>query len=301
MSTTLPTPPAVGESATDPFRFGWRYVTTTGPDGQSRTEMVPLTLEEALHPREEDRYMITDAHDMDRVYLRSVFTLRLADTPGAVVLSDCRVAWDAEGTYAHGPDVAVVFNVAERQNWATFNVVHEETRPALIVEIVSPSTRTNDVADKVREYAEVGVPRYVIVDVDENGSRSLSFVHYQLPAGGGEYEEVPVSANGRVWLPEVKLWLVVDGGRVACFDPRGRRLGDYTEVTRAKEAAEERAEAAAERVAAAEQAITAEVEARMADTRARREAERRAAEAEARLKEMAAELDRLRAGDAGRP
>ena len=197
--------------------------------------------------------------------------------------------------YAHGPDLAVIFNVRERQNWATFNVIAEGTRPALIVEITSPSTRVNDVEDKVREYAEVAVPRYVIVDADEsNGTRTISFIHYQLTAGATRYEQVSVSANGRVWLPEVRLWLGAENGRVVCFDARGQRLDNYVESMRARNAAEERAEAAAQLAEVAEQAITAEVEARMADIKARKEAEHRAAEeatAHRAAEQVAAEKD----------
>jgi colicin import membrane protein len=308
MSATFPLPDAAAERL-DPFRYGWRYVTTPGPDGKPTTEMVPLTLEQALHPAEEDKYMISDAHARDCRYLADAFETQLVDTPRAVVLFDMRVAWDAEGTYAHGPDVSVVFNVRERKDWRTFNVVEEGTRPALIIEVTSESTRVNDVKEKLREYAEVGVRRYVIVDADEEGAeRRLAFRHYQLPPGATAYDEVPVSANGRVWLPEVRLWLGTEAGRIVCIDDRGNRIGDHAEVSRAKAEAERRALAAAQRAeiaelraAEAEQTVAAEVEARMADALARREAERRAAEAEKiaaeqteRLKQLEAELQRLR-------
>src|SRR6266498_817186 len=102
MSATLPEPPVASEKL-DPFRYGWRYVTRKNLDGKSKVEMIPLTLEDALHPQEEDRYMITDAHTRDTIYLRDVFEAQLADRAGTVVLHDCRVAWSADGKYAHGP------------------------------------------------------------------------------------------------------------------------------------------------------------------------------------------------------
>jgi colicin import membrane protein len=311
MSATLPLPSAAAERL-DPFRYGWRYVRQTGPDGKPDTVMVPLTLEDALHPREEDRYMVSYAHIRDLFYLRGAFETKLVGTPGAVVLADMRVAWDADGRYAHGPDVAVVFNVREQRDWSTFNVVAEGTRPALIVEITSESTRSNDLVKKVREYAGVGVPRYVIVDADEAGpSRNISLLHYQLPPGDTNYERIPASANGRVWLPEVRLWLAAEAGRIVCIDDRGRRVEDFALNVQAREQAEREAANAKRHAADVSEALTKEVEARMADTVARLEAERRLneeaaarktaehreAEKDERLKQLEAELQRLR-GDA---
>ena len=264
--------------------------------------MVPLSLEEALHPQEEDHYTVSNLHTRDRNYLRNVFSSRIAPIQGAFVVADRRIAWDAEGTYAHGPDVAVIFNVSERKLWSTFNVVEEGTRPALIIEVTSWSTRENDVEKKVVEYAEAGVARYVIVDADEsNGTRTISFIHYQLPDGASEYEELPISANGRVWLPEVKLWLGEEQGLVACYDPRGRKIPNYVELDRAVMELDARSEAAEARAEAAEQAITTEVEARMADIQARKAAERLAAEKVALVAQLQAEIERLRGGNSAEP
>jgi hypothetical protein len=38
----------------DPLRFGWRYVTLKQSDGSESMELVPLTLEDALHPEDGD-------------------------------------------------------------------------------------------------------------------------------------------------------------------------------------------------------------------------------------------------------
>lgn len=308
MSATLPLPDTAADRL-DPFRYGWRYVHQTGPNGKPDTVMVPLSLEDALHPREEDRYMVSHAHNRDLFYLRGAFEAKLTGTPGAVVLADMRVAWDADGRYAHGPDVAVVFNVRECPDWSTFNVVEEGTRPGLIVEITSESTRSNDLVRKVREYAGVGVPRYVIVDADEAGpARSLTFLHYHLPSGETAYERVPVSGNGRVWLPEVRLWLAAESGRVACIDERGRRIEDFASNVQGRDRAEREAADAKRQAADVSEALTREVEARMADTMARLDAERKlkeeatarlaaehlAVEQADRLRQLEAELQRLR-------
>ena len=50
-------------------------------------------------------------------------------------------------------------------DWATLDVAAEGARPALVVEVTSPSTRENDLGTKPDFYHRAGVPLYVIADV----------------------------------------------------------------------------------------------------------------------------------------
>ena len=61
----------------DPYRYGWRYLRRSLPDGSVVTEQVPLTLEDVLHPEEGDQVMHSDAHQRRCVYLYNVFRARL--------------------------------------------------------------------------------------------------------------------------------------------------------------------------------------------------------------------------------
>ena len=64
--------------------------------------------------------------------------------PTALVLGDCKVLWP-DGVH-HSPDVAVYLGVREVQDYySQFDVAAEGVRPRLIIEIVSPNTRENDV------------------------------------------------------------------------------------------------------------------------------------------------------------
>ena len=265
----------------DRFAYGWRYVQEILPDGTEKWSQVPLTLEDVLHPQEEDFRLLNDPHWQDCFYLGGAFKAALAETPGAHVLGDCRVAWDEAGEYAHGPDIAVIFNVRAYQRWSTFNVVHEGTRPALIVEVTSPSTRSTDLVDKKREYAEEGVPHYIVADARERqGIRRVKFIDYHLPPGGDIYEEKELGESGRIWLDEVNLWLGFESGKLACYDTAGNRIGNYVEVTQAL-ADETRARTTAERKAATAKRQAAQAERQAAkETKARAEAERKRAVAE---------------------
>src|SRR5205807_701111 len=115
-------------------------------------------------------------------------------------------------------------------------VAREGTRPALVVEMVSPDTRENDVTHKVRLYHRAGVPDYVIIDQQrEGGPRRL--LHYRhAPAG---YEEVPPDAQGRVPLAAVGLLLGLRDNALVCHDAAtGEELREYAQEFRAREQAE---------------------------------------------------------------
>ncbi|MEO6808257.1 MAG: Uma2 family endonuclease [Isosphaeraceae bacterium] len=281
MSTTSQ-PPArpLAPPEADPFRYGWRLVKTTLPDGTKGFDQVPLTLEDVLHPEEGDFIIQTPKHVADWVYLNQVFQARLADNPDAVVTSDCRISWGVPGPGAHGPDVAVFFGVRHRYDWGTFDVAAQGARPALVIEVVSPDDRDNDVTVKVNHYHRAGVPQYIIVDdLGTVEDRRLELVGYRDEPQG--YRRQRADERGWLWLGAVRLWLGVVGDRVACFDPEtALEIADYATLTR------DLAEANQEIAAANQRSLEAQA-------RAEAEAQERAA-LEARLRDLEAELRRLR-------
>lgn len=141
---------------------------------------------------------------------------------------------------------------------------------------------------KVKQYAKVDVPYYVIADAEEKDNRRrLSLIAYRLE--GGQYKRVSLDDQGRVWLEPVGLWLGVrpdratGSDRLALIDPANNEtIGDYTAIARA---------------GAQAMAQARESEARARESEARAEAEVRArGEAEARVRELEAELLKLRRG-----
>jgi hypothetical protein len=222
------------------------------PDGTTELEQVPLTLEDVLHPEEGDFHVLTDGHISDCLYLRNVFQARLANDPSAVVLTDCRVAWDVPGLRPLGPDVAVFFNVGRHIDWGTFDVAQEGAEPVLVVEVTSPDTRANDVGVKVDYYFRAGVPLYLIADARKvrGGKRRLELIGYR--AGRDRYRTWKPDRHGR--LPVEPLGLSISvvpepdiGARLACFDgATGQEIGNYVELYRALDEATARAEAEAE-------------------------------------------------------
>jgi len=291
---TMPTPKP--QPQVDPYKYGWRYVPRTNLDGEIYFEQVPLTLEDVLHPQEEDFHMHTYDHENIVHYLATVCRKQLVADPSAFVLADVRVAWKKINV-AHGPDIAVVFGVKEKKNWSTFYETVEGTRPCLIIEVTSPETRRNDLIDKVTEYAQAGVEYYIIVDIHKN---KCSLRGYELTPLG----YVPLKATqGRLWLKPVRLWLALGADdEIECYDQRGQLILEYTEVEKAWQKAELRAEAESKRAEteskrAETESKRAETESKRAETESKRaetESKRAEAEAEARAK-LEAELRELKA------
>ena len=287
----------------DPYLYGWREIPRILPDGEEIHERVPLTLEDILHPQVGDFRMHSREHQRFCRYLCNVLETWVADDPTAAVLDGVLVSWAYPGIRAHGPDIAVIFNVDQQQNWTTFNEVEERTKPSLIIEITSPSTYLVDLERKVDHYAQVGVELYIIVDIairrDMPAKRLLG---YQLTPDG--YELLELNANGWLWLAPVNLWLGWHEENIACYDANGNLMGDYNDVVIARTKAEERASQEAQARVAAEERASQEAQARAAaEERASQEAQARATaekraddEAQARH-QLEAELRRLR-GDA---
>jgi Uma2 family endonuclease len=270
-------PPSKSER--QPF-YGWRYRKVIRPDGTEDLEESLLTLEDVLHPQEGDVIPEAPIQERDRRYLTSVFETRLPRFRKGLVLSDCIVNWGVRGIRNHSPDVSVFEGLRKEPDrpFGTFRVAVWGGRCLLAIEIVSPSTRVNDVWWKFRHYHRVGVPLYLIVDQEwEEGPRHL--LAYRRTAR--KYVEMPRDDQGRVLLKHLGLLLGMLDNRVACYDAdTGAEIGDYVKVAQERDAA-----VAAQKVA--------ERRARHEAKQAQREAQARQA-AEQRSRELEAELRRLR-------
>jgi Uma2 family endonuclease len=289
------------------FDYGWRYVEKKRRNGRVDIDMVPLTLEDVLHPQLGDHHVLTRSHILDCKYLHDVLEAWLADDLAAVVLADTGIYWGIPKLKHHSPDIAVILGVKQQKDWVTFHVAKEGVRPSLIIEVTSPKTRSNDLEKKIKQYARAGIPHYVIADAEEGPGkrRRLRLLAYRLEEG--IYREVAADAQGRVWLEPVGLWLGVQvneqtgGDRLALIDPRtGQEIGDYASISRRLAAAEAEAQAAKKREQAAWERAESEAKARAdAQAKAADEAQARA-HAEELLRHAEAELRRLR-GEGGKP
>jgi Uma2 family endonuclease len=256
------------------------------PDGRVEFVERPLTPEDFLNPQLEDKVSQGKRHARFRRQLSDLLDRHFG--PAAQVLEDV-VHELGPGLPCPSPDVSVVPGVSAGDGEeASFSVTKEGVRPALILEIVSPSKRSIrevDEVDKVEVYSRAGVPEYLLVDLPRRGNGyRLGLKGYRLGADGRYRPLEP--------------------------DARGHLLLLYSEEEEAQRKAEKVARQAAEAGREAERAARKAAEAdRESERAARKAAEadreseraaRKAAEAgreaeEAARKATEAENDRLRA------
>ena len=277
MSTIIETAPSAAPPPRDDrHRIGWRDTCETLPNGEKVFRQIPLTVEDFLHPQDGDHFVESDLHDLIRTYLANIFRDRLADVPRARVISDVGVYWD-DVDYGHlCPDIAVIFDV-KVPAFDSFYVAEQETRPRLILELTSPSTRHIDLGKKFEQYHAVGIPYYIVVD-REKASEPWTLTGYERKPR--RYRKLPLDERGWLWLEPVGVWLAVEGNAIGCYDRAGKRLGDLTATRKFAEQEHERAEMERERAEAALKRAEGERE--------------RADAAEAKARELEAELARLR-------
>jgi Uma2 family endonuclease len=264
------------EQPTDPYLYGWRYVTRFAPDGEMMFVLQPLTLEDILHPQEDDHRMHAHYHEQICHYLGDVFTSCLGHDPTAKVLADVRIGWDNPTIKSHTPDISVVFGVSHEENWTTFYEAEEGVRPTLVVEVTSPSTRLLDLVNKFDEYELVGLKYYIIVDQHQQGGEEQRRVLGYRLNSQGRYVMLEPNEQGWLWLEPIGIWLAWQGETLVCYDKASQLIPNYTTLREVQAKTEAKAEAKVE----------------VAEAKAQAEATARA-ELEARLQQLEAELRRL--------
>jgi len=283
-----PTGPSV--SPEQEFPYGWRFVKRVKPDGGEEWDQVALTLEDVLHPQEGDVIPGNITHDADCTYLATVLRSRSGRlAPVALVTHDLLIHWGVEGIRNHSPDVAVFVGLNRDPDPSTglLDLPSLSGRCELVIEVVSPSTRKNDVIDKFDHYHKVGVLIYVIIDQEKEGGPRFLRAYKRKP---DRYVEIESDDKYRIDLPMLGLMFGLLDERACCWDLRtGEELGDYVRVSHDLEEARRRLEEADRRSEQQEQAIAEQVKARQDAERlaadARKEADRHREEADTQRQE----------------
>jgi Uma2 family endonuclease len=281
---SVPQPPTE-PPADDPFRYGWRYVSVPTPDGGTELEQVPLTLEDVLHPQEGDVIPERPVHQLERGYFADIARSRPLGPPLYYVTTDCLVAWGKKGLRPHAPDVALFVGLRREPDLkaGTFRLAEYGGRCVLVLEVVSPDTRHNDVVRKMDHYFRAGVPLYILID-QERDDRPRTLRGYRRGSKG--YRPIRM-VDGKLRLREVGLLLWMRDDRLVCADlETGKELGDYVRIARQLDEADQLiAEQKQALEESEERRREAEAQAR-AEAEARRAAEERARSAEERIRQL---------------
>lgn len=219
-------PPPLPQFSVDELaECGWRYQTVTLDDGSTEERMVPLTEADFLHPQEDDHLPNSTFHDQNIRSLKDILVRRYALEPTVGVYGDLLVDWQRDDLKDHCADVFVAFGVSDRAAFRTrFRVLDEGTRPALVIEVVSPRYRKADREIKVEQYARAEVQEYLILDRRiQRGLILEEVLGYRLVQGS--YLPISPDDDGRIYLATVDLSIGLQEQAVVVVDgTTGQRL-----------------------------------------------------------------------------
>jgi len=247
----------------DPYRYGYRHIFKTVDDIITITGRIPLTLEDLLHPEEEDRRVQNPHHSLACYALQTGNVKQFADDPDILILHDVRIDWNVAGIRPFGPDITIVLNgKMEDEEKGTYVVGEDGDAPIMVFEVTSPSTRPQDFFDKPILMQQIGLPYYFVIDI---ATRNKRVYGYELNEAGC-YIGIRPDEQERVWVEPAKMWLGLNGKKVECFDADGNLMLSHSELAKAFDQATLQASQEAQRAEEeAEKREEADLRAKMAE------------------------------------
>ena len=239
--------------------------------------------EDAYYPSSDGRPMAENMWQAEAI-LNAAIDLRAA-LPGALVAADI-LLYPEEGNRSNSiaPDVLVALGLGMEERYS-YRVWREGKLPDWVLEVASPSTAADDVGDKRRRYAKMGIPEYWLFDPQGGLYPSGTPRLMGLELAGKVYKPITSRVAGGLAVIRsdvLSLDLRQDGKLL-----RFRDVATGKDIPHHDEKADrgERETARAEREAALRRAADARTaqeaaQRRAADARAEREAARAEREAE---------------------
>ena len=130
--------------------------------------------------------------------------------------------------YPVAPDVAVIKGV-DYQDRPSWSIGRTGPAPQVVFEIASPKTwLLNDLQEKPRRYARMGVQEYFAYDPNEPPilkESSQRLFGWRLDPLRQEMHEIPLRPDGRLWSVQLESFLEPDGKYLRLYDQsRNMRL-----------------------------------------------------------------------------
>ena len=217
----------------DPFRYGWRYRKTIGPDGTEQSKQIPLTLEDVHHPQEEDFIMQRGGHAEDCIYLHDVLQTHLEEA--ALVTFDLRIAWDTPEVAPLGPDVTVIFGRHLQSGAGDVRLCPGRSATDGRVRGDLAGHPAHRSVPKIRRILSGWAwPWYVIIDAlgFRDGQWDLRVIGYRRTEAG--YVQVPLDDRDWLYVEPLQLYVAVRAGQVVCYDKAGEELLNHRELSKAR-------------------------------------------------------------------
>jgi Uma2 family endonuclease len=200
---------------------------------------LPGTAIDPRFPDEDGRPMgDTDFHSEALILLRQALQDFLTGAAGWYVASNLILYWDYNNPMnRRDPDVLVARGVGSHRR-RSFRVWEEGTLTCVLFEVASRKTWRQDVGERRKLYAQIGVPEYFLFDPE---ARYLNPPLQGFRLRKGVYARIRPAADGSLTSKQLGLRLVVEGPMLRLADLKtGKAV-----LTRAEQA--ERAERERER------------------------------------------------------
>ncbi len=147
-------------------------VNEAAPDYQKRKYTIPEYLEMEAAATEKHEYYkgeifamsgVKRTHDVIVTNLSREVGNKLKDKPCQTFSSDMRIHIPANTLFTY-PDLSIVCGKEEFLNDDDWNLLN----PTVIVEVLSPSTRSYDRGDKFKLYRDIrGLKQYILIDTEK--------------------------------------------------------------------------------------------------------------------------------------
>ena len=249
-----------------PFHIGTRLVNHRDAEGNIvRHEYVPLTIEDYLHPQEEDKFYVSNRHSITVRYLGHALELNLRDRLRLKTFIEQRVDWQVEGIEPHAPDAVVLdgYSIPYDDMLGTVPVRDLGCVPLAVFEVTSEATRHTDFGEKLDEFLDVGIPYYFAIDVAApNGAPAI----LAMQRINDRYRLMPEHPKLGFMLPELKLYFRWEEDRLIVADREGSDIPDSATLGAELDASRRRADAETVR-ADALAAELAELKARLTEAK----------------------------------
>ena len=219
---------------------GYRWRRVKHLDGSIESIQVPLTAEDFLNPQEGD---VMPGNSFHNRVMGDVYQMLLAyfrNHPILTVFFDMIVNWGIPGLKNPAPDIVVIPHVHHPEKpRSTFFVKREKTKPILVIEVVSPDYRREDLVDKVDIYEQAGVLEYIILEQREQGGKPVDLLTgYRLI--NERYRPIFLEDDGRMHLQTIGLYIRFESGKVVFEEvATGRRLQNVVELDELREKQEQ--------------------------------------------------------------
>ena len=193
-----------------------------------------------LYPETDGKPMAeTERHFRELVKNMSRIETHFAHLPDAYVMGDMMMYYE-EGNPRKfiSPDIFVALGIGKKER-RIYKIWEEGKPPDFVLEFASKGTYRNDLTRKVQLYASIGIPEYILYDVDR---RYLPTPLMGFRLVDGDYVEIPPLANGGIPSETLGLEFHLLDDTFGIYDPETQKW-----LKTAAEDAEERAEGAEER------------------------------------------------------